>query len=565
VQRKTCPSDETLAAFNLGDLPDEELDVIREHQESCPDCEARARLLEGQADAFIDDLRRTARSWRGPSGGSPLGESGGPGEGGAGADRGRPGLSDYEVVETLGAGSMGVVYKARHLKLERVVALKMIPGRSSQAAALFQVEAKAVAQLQHPNIVQIFEIGRYEGQPFLALEFIEGGSLDRELAGRPQPPRQAAEVVRLLALAADYAHRQGIVHCDLKPSNILVTPEGVPKIADFGVAKWLKSAGGWGEEGDVVGTPRYMAPEQATGSVEAVGPAADIYSLGVLLYEMLTGKTPYHSTTSLETLNEARDREPVSPRQLVPKLPADLEAIVLKCLRKDPAGRYADARALADDLGRFLAGAPVHARKIGRVERAVYWGRRHPVVVSALVFAAFGVAGLGLFQRYSSAMRHRFEADLQRMTRPETVEGYADKPVLVTQKADGSVRMRAFEAALSGTSLVLEPRFGNIGHWHSVDDRAAWTFRVDRPARFVVALEYANSHANAANGNVYQVVVGGTTLRRVAVGTGSWSIFQSIPAGEVALPAGVYILEVRSAGNLKGALFDLRAVSLTPR
>ena len=183
-------------------------------------------------------------------------------------------LPDYEIGESLlGRGSMGVVYKARHCKLNRIVALKMMAGGSSRAAELFQIEAQAVARLQHPNIVQIFDIGNSDGQPFLALEFVEGGSLDQRIAGQSQPARFAAEMVRTLARAADYAHRQGIVHCDLKPSNILITPEGIPKIADFGVARWLESENQWSHDGDIVGTPCYMAPEQASGEgARVLGP-----------------------------------------------------------------------------------------------------------------------------------------------------------------------------------------------------------------------------------------------------------------------------------------------------
>jgi len=561
VRLDTCPTDETLAAFNLGDLPEEVLDLIREHQESCAHCEARARRLEDRTDSFIDDLRRTAL------GGVAPGETSGAVEGSpqrAGATPGRPVLPDYEVEEPpLGTGSMGVVYKARHLKLDRVVALKMIAGRSSRVSALFQIEAKAVAQLQHPNIVQIFEIGQHEGQPFLALEFVEGGSLDRKIAGRPQPPRQAAEMVRAVALAAEYAHRQGIVHCDLKPSNILLTPEGVPKIADFGVAKWLKSDDGWGEDGDVVGTPRYMAPEQASGSVESVGPATDVYSLGVLLYEMLTGRTPHHSATSLETLNLVREQEPVAPRQLQPRLSRDLETIVLKCLRKDPSRRYGGAGALAEDLGRFLAGDPIQARPVGRAERAYLRARRHPAIVGVLVAATLWITTYGLLQWRYQAMVRRFDADLKKVTVPESNGPFGKHPVLVAQADDGSVRLRALAATVEGESLALEPRFGNIGYWHGADDRALWTFRIDRPATFTLALDYSN--ANGAVGNACEVRVGETTLRARTEDTGAWSSYRSFPVGTLTLPAGVHRLEVRPSGTLQGALFDLRAVTLTPR
>lgn len=568
MRRITCPSDLTLVAFSLGDLEEEVLDSVREHQEHCPTCEMKARLLEDRTDSVIVNLRRVAQKDA-----TSREEEGG--------DQGNcarlpslrsrdevggnvyPVLLDYEVEDfPLGAGSMGVVYKARHLQLDRVVALKMIAGRSSQISALFQIEAKAVAQLQHPNIVQIFELGHYEGQPFLALEFVEGGPLERQIAGRPLPFRQAAELVRTLALAADYAHRQGIVHCDLKPSNILITSDGVPKITDFGVAKWMKSDNGWRQPGDVVGTPRYMAPEQASGRVEAVGPTADIYSLGVLLYEMLTGLTPYHPANSLETLSHLREREPRSPRWLRPNLPRDLETVVLKCLRKEPARRYPDAKALADDLGRFLAGEPIQARPTGWMERTLYWVRRRPIRVTLLAVILLWLATLGHFHRRYDALTRKFDADLKNATLAEPSAMAGSQPVLVSQNDDGSVRLRAFAAALYGESVVLEARYGNIGFWNLANDRAVWTFRIDRPTTFALALDYSN--ANLLKGNVFQIDVGGRTFRSEPISTGAWSKFQSFPVGDLTLSAGIHRLEIRPSGTLRGALFDLRTVMLTP-
>ncbi len=280
----------------------------------------------------------------------------------------------YEVLETLGSGGMGVVYKARQERLKRTVALKMIlrgahAGREQRAR--FRVEAEAAARLQHVNIVQIYDVGEHEGTPYLALEYVDGGSLADRLGGKPLPPHQAAELVLALALAIQHAHERGVVHRDLKPGNILLQAEahgltpvglGLPKVADFGLAKCL-DAQAQTHTGDVLGTPAYMAPEQAAGRTD-VGPAADLYALGVILYECLTGRPPFLAATLLETLEQVRSNDPAPPRLLQPGVPADLGTICLKCLAKEPEQRYASALALADDLGRFLQGEPIRARPV---------------------------------------------------------------------------------------------------------------------------------------------------------------------------------------------------------
>jgi serine/threonine-protein kinase len=279
---------------------------------------------------------------------------------------GLPRLEGYEVLEVLGAGGMGKVYKARNVRLNRCCAIKMILAgahASPQEAERFRVEAEAAARLQHPNIVQIYEVGLADGCPFLVLEYVEGGSLERRLQGRPMPPRHAAAMVRSLAAAMHYAHQHNIVHRDLKPANILLTADGVPKIADFGLAKRLDERGtGPTRSGSVLGTPSYMAPEQAEGRSSRIGPATDVYSLGAILYEMITGRPPFEAPTLLETLEKVRGEEPARPRQEHPDIPADLETICLKCLQKKPADRYASAADLADDLGRFLEGESIRVR-----------------------------------------------------------------------------------------------------------------------------------------------------------------------------------------------------------
>jgi serine/threonine protein kinase len=306
-------------------------------------------------------------------------------------------VAGYEVLEELGRGGMGVVYKARQPALDRLVALKMIRGGALAGpgqVARFRAEALAVARLRHPLIVHIYDVGEQDGCPFLAIEFVDGGSLAERLNGTPLPPDRAAELVSTLARATDYAHRQGIVHRDLKPANVLLTTDGTPKISDFGLAKRLDEAAGLTGSGELLGTPSYMAPEQAGGKAAAVGPAADVYALGAILYECLTGRPPFKAETALETLEQVRGRDPVSVRLLQPKVPRDLETICLKCLVKEPARRYPSGQALADDLSRFRAGTPIQARPIRVWERGTKWARRQPARAALLAASVIGPLAL---------------------------------------------------------------------------------------------------------------------------------------------------------------------------
>jgi WD40 repeat protein/serine/threonine protein kinase len=309
----------------------------------------------------------------------------------------------YEILGELGRGGMGVVYKARQVKLNRPVALKMILAGSYAAPAQrdrFLAEARAVARLHHPNIVQIYEIGEHDGRPYFSLEFVEGGSLDRKLAGTPQPPREAANLVAILARAMQAAHETGIVHRDLKPANVLMTAQGTPKITDFGLAKDLEEQSGQTQTGAIMGTPSYMAPEQASGRVREIGPHSDVYALGVILYEMLTGRPPFKGTSVLDTLGLVRSVEAVPPSRLQPKIPRDLEIICLKCLEKEPRKRYGGASHLAEELDRFLRGEPIQARPVGSAERLWRWCRRHPLeaaLVAAVILSLLGGLAASLY------------------------------------------------------------------------------------------------------------------------------------------------------------------------
>ena len=299
-----------------------------------------------------------------------------------------PQVPGYRVDAVLGRGGMGVVYRAWHLRLRRAVALKMLltgPWAKPNELERFQREAQAVAALGHPNIVQVHDVGDVDGRPYFTMEFIEGGNLSEQIRGVPQSAREAANLVATLADAIDAAHQSGIVHRDLKPANILLTKDGTPKVADFGLARRLESDQDLTLSGSPMGTPSYMAPEQARGETGAIGRATDIYALGAILYELLTGRPPFRSDTTSATLQQIVKEEPVSPRRLNPRVPRDLETICLKCLCKEPPGRYANAHALAEDLRRFDRGEPIKARPLRWPGRMLRWARRRPTAAALSV------------------------------------------------------------------------------------------------------------------------------------------------------------------------------------
>ncbi len=294
----------------------------------------------------------------------------------------------FKILGELGRGGMGAVYKAWQVRLKRLVAVKVIRADAyadKGSAARFHAEAEAAARLQHANIIQVFEVGEYEGIGYLVLEYGAGGGLDRRLAGMLQDPNDSARLIETLARAIHYAHQNGIVHRDLKPANVLLTADGIPKISDFGLAKLLQGDDGLTQVGDILGTPSYMAPEQIRGSSGGITPATDVYALGAILYEMLTGRPPFKGTTPLSTMEQVSSIEPLSPGKLQRHTPRDLEIICLKCLQKAPHRRYATAVALADDLRRFLDRQPILARQTPAWERAWKWARRRPSAATALL------------------------------------------------------------------------------------------------------------------------------------------------------------------------------------
>jgi predicted Ser/Thr protein kinase len=346
--------------------------------------------------------------------------AGGANGAGQAAGGGISGIPGYEVVRELGRGGMGVVYLARQTGLDRLVALKMLlAGQHAAPAerARFQAEVKAIARLQHPNIVQVFEVGEHEGRAFYSMEYLDGGNLEDRIGSRPQPARQAAELVEVLARAIHAAHQKGIIHRDLKPANILLASREcdppiadlVPRISDFGLAKLLDVSSGPTLTEHILGTPGYMAPEQASGRSKQVGPGTDVYALGAILYRVLTGRLPFQGESHVAVLRQVFEEDPIPPRRLQWTVPADLETICLKCLHKQPAHRYASAAALADDLHRFLAQEPILGRPIGRWHRLAKWARRRPaaaasIAVVGLALLVLLVAGWWFTQRLATEL-----------------------------------------------------------------------------------------------------------------------------------------------------------------
>jgi tRNA A-37 threonylcarbamoyl transferase component Bud32/tetratricopeptide (TPR) repeat protein len=370
-------------------------------------------------------------------------------------------FSDYELLEEIGHGGMGIVFKARQRRLDRIVALKMIRAgeyADDEERKRFDREAQAVARLQHPNIIQIHEVGEVRGQPFLALEFVAGESLARRLNSTPLPAREAAALLEVLARAMHHAHEKGVIHRDLKPSNVLLagTPETrseecVPKITDFGLAKRLDQARDT-KSRTLLGTPSYMAPEQAEYRPAGIDRRTDVYGLGAVLYEVLTGRPPFQGESPLATLQQVAQAEPARPRLLNPAVPRDLETICLKCLEKERGRRYPSAQALADDLRRFLLGEPIHARRVGALERGWRWCRRKPMVASLL--ASLILVVLGVFFTTLSLWR---QADAARKDAVASEEATQQLLAEVIQFShDPSLRLKDYSERLPNMDVLLK-------------------------------------------------------------------------------------------------------------
>lgn len=330
-------------------------------------------------------------------------------------------IGNYDLLTELGRGGMGVVYKAQDRRLGRLVALKVILAgghAGSTERKRFQFEVEASARLQHANIVQVYEVGEDGGRPYMSMEFCPGGSLEDQIRDQPQPPREAAQLVATLADALHEAHQQGIVHRDVKPANVLLAANGAPKLADFGLAKSLNDEDGLTQTGAIMGSLGYMAPEQAVGRTRDATAVTDVYSLGALLYKLLTGRPPFQGSSQLETINSIVMADPVSIQVLQRRVPQDLVTICHKCLEKSPARRYATAAALAEDLRRYLADEPIRARPLAPIERAWRWARRHPgptlVLLSGVVMLLLVAACLA----WSSYRTYRLMAEVHDVQRP---------------------------------------------------------------------------------------------------------------------------------------------------
>jgi WD40 repeat protein len=438
------PTEDDLRALSLGRLCDADLARVSAHLAECPECCRRIDEL-GSDDPLLSRLQHSAdreeplvTPAQRRSAVRALGQGQAPRDAAPVVVPAPRQVGDYDILAEVARGGMGVVYKARHRSLHRLAALKMVLAgefASPTQQLRLRLEAELVARVPHPNIVQLYEIGTHDGRPFLAMEWVEGGSLADRLDGKPWPAGEAAALVETLARAMHVAHGQGVVHRDLKPANILLVSGGVvsgewseasgttthhspltthhPKITDFGLAQPANGAQTLTQSGFLVGTPGYMAPEQASGKRALVGPATDTYALGVVLYQLLTGQVPFQGDSTLEVLRAVTNDEPLRPRRLQPRLPRDLEAITLHCLEKVPGHRYPTALALAEDLQRFREGKPVVARPVGRVARLARWCRHQPLVTFLVALLTVSLLGglAGVTWKWLDANEQRDRAD----------------------------------------------------------------------------------------------------------------------------------------------------------
>lgn len=540
MKATTCPSRDQLDRFLNDLLSGTELFTVTEHVNHCQNCQhlleemtplgqfaPRVQTATGLTADFLQHLKklnptivRLTPSSERPARDTSLELAT---EAIDSAQHQWVGVPGYDILGILGRGGEAVVYQARHQALGRIVALKRlrsIEHRDPEEINRFRREAETLARLHHPNIVQVYEVGVHEGQPFFSLEYVDGGSLANRLQGQPQDPAQAAGLVHVLACAIHAAHEAGVVHRDLKPGNVLlatcpvamptssssksglVTPRrakrqrwgeiyGIPKISDFGLAKHFKTGAGFTQTGVVLGTPSYMAPEQA--QAQAITPACDLYALGAILYEMLTGRPPFVGAEPLHVLSQVVHDEPVPPRRLVPAVPRDLETICLKCLEKDPSRRYADASELAEDLYRFLNGEPIQARRVGPLERAWKWGRKRPAIAALLASVALSLIGGTALSSYFAVQAHRLAVEtLQAKREIDLRAAELELAAGLTQAEAGAVDRGLFQIISALRSAPADARVFrraarlNLAGWASQLPMLKHAFKAD--SNFVLRL-----------------------------------------------------------------------------
>jgi serine/threonine-protein kinase len=456
----------------VGRLPAEQVERIASHVTGCPRCGEALVDISGDDDSLVAALRQHVPA------GVPVGQPAGSsdlegttdlaGRDGASARKPEPVPSGpYQLLEKIGQGAMGEVLKARQVGLNRLVALKMALPHcqlAPEARARFRTEGEAIARLEHPNIVRVHDCGELGGRPYFSMELIQGQSLAEKLAGAgPLPEREAAELVRTLALAVAFAHHKGVVHRDLKPANVLIAADGTVKLTDFGLAKLLDVDAGQTQRDAIMGTASYMAPEQARGDVAEVGPPADVYGLGAILYEVLTGQPPFRSATRSQTLHQVQTQDPVPPTRLRPGTCPYLEAVCLKCLEKVPSRRYPSAGALADDLARWALDRHPLVRPAGRLRRAGKAIRRHPfraaaVAACALVAVAAGVAWTVVEGTPPRRYQRAVAPPLARLERGEAVELIrpgGEAPAFQVRCGEGITKARMTDDGFVVTSPAL--------------------------------------------------------------------------------------------------------------